>query len=209
MKRLFSSTAVLALAFAAVALPARAQDSPKTVEMQEPQQDAKEMKAESTKAQEMNATAVRAEILWQISDAEKKLVALAEAMPADKYAWRPAQGVRSTGEVFAHVSGANYFLPTLWGGKMPAGVDPRGFEKEGADKAKTLATLKSSFANVRQAIDALTTADLNRPIKIFGHDGTVRAAVMVVATHAHEHLGQAIAYARSNGVTPPWSVKGE
>ncbi|HKI03360.1 MAG TPA: DinB family protein [Thermoanaerobaculia bacterium] len=209
MKRLFSSTAVLALAFAAVALPARAQETPKTVEMQEPQQDEKEMRAEAVKGQAMASAAVRAEIVRQIGDAEKKLVSLAEAMPADKFAWRPAQGVRSAGEVFAHVSSANYFLPTLWGGKMPAGVDPRGFEKEGGDKAKAIATLKSSFANVRQAIDALSDADLDRTVKIFDHDGTVREVVMIVATHAHEHLGQSIAYARSNGVTPPWSVKGE
>jgi uncharacterized damage-inducible protein DinB len=197
MKRFLGSTAILAFAFAAVALPARAQD-------------AKPMEKKAEQKEEMKvAASVRGDIVKQIDDAQKKLIALAEAMPADKYAWRPAEGVRSAGEVFAHVSSANFFFPTLWGGKMPAGVDPRGFEKDGGDKAKTLATLKSSFDNVRQSIDTLSDADLDKPAKIFGREGTVRELLLLVATHAHEHLGQSIAYARSNGVTPPWSVKGQ
>jgi uncharacterized damage-inducible protein DinB len=201
MKRFLGSTAILALAFAAAALPARAQDA-------KPMEKKAEQKAEM-KAEMKPAAGVRGDIVKSIDDAQKKLISLAEAMPADKYGWRPGEGVRSVGEVFAHVSGANFFFPTMWGGKIPAGVDPRGFEKEGGDKAKTLATLKSSFDNVRQAIDALPDADLDRTVKIFDHEGTVREVVLIVATHAHEHLGQAIAYARSNGVTPPWSVQGQ
>jgi uncharacterized damage-inducible protein DinB len=200
-KRFLGSTALLALALATVTLPARAQDA-------KPMEKRAEQKAEA-KAEMKPASGARAEILGQIDEAEKKLVALAEAMPADKYGWRPGQGVRSVGEVFAHVSGANYFLPTLWGGKVPAGVDPRGFDKEAGDKGKTIGSLKKSFESVRQAIGAVSDSDLDRSIKIFGQDGTVRAAVLVVATHAHEHLGQSIAYARMNGVTPPWSVKGQ
>ena len=153
----------------------------------------------------MAKAGVKDEILRQIEDAEKKLVALAEAMPAEKFAWRPGEGVRSTGEVFAHVSGANYFLPTFWGAKMPEGIDPRSFEKDGADKARTLATLKSSFEFARKAISEISDADLDKAIKMFGRDANVREATLVVATHAHEHLGQAIAYARMNKVVPPWS----
>src|SRR5262245_50204223 len=99
-------------------------------------------------AQEQAAAAggsVRDEILAQIADAEKKLTALAEAMPADKYGWRPAEKIRSVGEVFMHVAGGNYFLPTFWGVKPPEGVNPREFEKSGNDKAKVLATMKTSF----------------------------------------------------------------
>jgi len=201
MKRFLGSTAILALAFAAVALPARAQDA-------KPMEKKAEQKAEM-KADMKPSAGARGEIMAQIDAAEKKLVALAEAMPADKYGWRPGQGVRSVGEVFAHVSGANYFLPTLWGGKIPAGVDPRGFEKEGGDKAKTLDTLKKSFENVRQAINAVPDGDLDRTVKVFDHDGAVREVVLIIATHAHEHLGQAIAYARMNSVTPPWSAQGQ
>jgi uncharacterized damage-inducible protein DinB len=114
------------------------------------------------------------------------------------------------GEVFNHVASANYFFPTLWGGKVPAGVNPQSLEKEmSGDKAKTVETLQKSFDNVRQAILAVPEADLDRKIKIFGHDATVRDAMMVVVTHGHEHLGQSIAYARSNGVVPPWSRPGD
>ncbi|HWM94155.1 MAG TPA: DinB family protein [Thermoanaerobaculia bacterium] len=149
--------------------------------------------------------AVRGEILRQIEDAEKKLTALAEAMPAEKYAWRPAEKVRSVGEVFMHVAGGNYFLPTFWGVKPAEGVNPREFEKSGGDKAKVLETMKASFAHVRKAIQDAPEADLSKAVKLFGEDATIRQAMMVVANHNHEHLGQSIAYARMNGVAPPWS----
>ncbi len=149
---------------------------------------------------------IRAMTLRQIVAAQDKLIALAEAMPADKYGWRPGEGVRSVGEVFMHVASANFFLPTFWGAKVPAGVDPRNLEKDGADKAKTVAALKQSFEFVHQAVNALPDSDLHKPIKIFGRDAIVAEAMMGIATHDHEHLGQAIAYARMNGVVPPWSA---
>ena len=152
-----------------------------------------------------NTGDVRAEILAQIADAEEKLTALAEAMPADKFGWRPAEKVRSVGEVFMHVAGGNYFLPTFWGVKVPEGTNPREFEPSGGDKAKVLATMKTSFEHLRAAIKNAPEADLGKTIKLFGEDATLRQAMMVSANHAHEHLGQSIAYARMNGVAPPWS----
>ena len=150
--------------------------------------------------------AIKAEILRQIDDAEKKILQLAEATPAEKYAWRPAEKIRSTGEVFMHIAGGNYFLPTFWGAKMPEGVNPREFDKSAADKAKVIDTLKKSFAHARESINGTTDADLDKATKFFGQDGTVREVILLVATHAHEHLGQSIAYARMNGVVPPWSA---
>lgn len=151
---------------------------------------------------------VRGEILRSVGDAEKKLTALAEAMPAEKYAWRPGEKVRSVGEVFMHVAGGNYFLPTFWGVKPPEGVNPREFEASGADKAKVVATMKASFEHVRKAIQNAPEADLTKTIDIFGNSGTIREAMMLAANHNHEHLGQSIAYARMNAVTPPWSAGG-
>jgi uncharacterized damage-inducible protein DinB len=148
----------------------------------------------------------RALIDRQVTAAEKKLIALAEATPAEKYGWRPGAGVRSTGEVFMHVASSNYFLPTFWGAKIPAGVDPRGLEKEGGDKAKTVAALKASFESLHQAVAAVADSDLEKPVKFFGHDTTVGEVMLGVATHCHEHLGQSIAYARTNGIVPPWSA---
>lgn len=148
----------------------------------------------------------RAMVWRQIAAAQEKLISLAEATPADKYGWRPGEGVRSVGEVYMHVASANYFLPTFWGAKIPAGVDPRTLEKDGADKAKTVAALKQSFDFVHQAINALPDSDLHKPIKIFGRDAVVAEAMLGIATHDHEHLGQAIAYARMNAIVPPWSA---
>ncbi len=142
----------------------------------------------------------------QIATAQRELLALADAVPAEKYSWRPAQGVRSVGEVYMHVASANYFLPTFWGTKIPAGVDPRTLEKDGGDKAKTVAALKASFEHLHQAIDNLPDADLGKPVNFFGHQATVADIVLGAGSHAHEHLGQSIAYARSNGVVPPWSA---
>jgi uncharacterized damage-inducible protein DinB len=190
MRRLFASTALLTLV---LAVPALAQDK------------AMEKKAEAKPAA---ASGVKADVVRSLDDAQQKLVALAEAMPAEKYTWRPGEGVRSVGEVFAHVAGGNYFLPTLWGAKPPAGVNPRGFEKEGGDKAKTIDNLKKSFDAVKQSIAAVPDAELGKTVKVFDHDGTVSEVLLIIATHAHEHLGQSIAYARTNGVVPPWSRQG-
>ena len=153
------------------------------------------------------APSVRAVALRQLAAAEKKLMSLADATPAEKFGWRPAEGVRSVGEVYMHVASANYFLPTFWGAKLPAGVDPRGLEKEGADKAKTVAALRQSFEFLHQAIDAVPEADLGRQVAVFGQQATVGEVMVGVATHSHEHLGQSIAYARMNGIVPPWSAK--
>ncbi|HSU81868.1 MAG TPA: DinB family protein [Thermoanaerobaculia bacterium] len=196
MKRLFGSAAVLALA-CVLALPVQAQTA-KTME--------KTAKKEDMREQMKSTGGVRGSILFQIDQAREKLIALANAMPADKYGWKPGEGVRSTGEVFNHVAAANYFLPTFWGAKVPAGVNPQTLEKEmSGDKAKTVEVLTKSFDNLREAILAVPDSDLDRKIKLFGQDATVRDAMMVLASHAHEHLGQSIAYARSNGVVPPWS----
>jgi uncharacterized damage-inducible protein DinB len=151
------------------------------------------------------AAGVRADILAQIDDAEKKLLALAEATPADKFGWRPAEGVRTAGQVYAHVAGGNYFLMTFWGAKAPAGVDPRSFEAAAGDKAATIQSLRQSFEHVRGEIAKVSDADLDKPVEMFGRQSTVRGAMLTVASHAHEHLGQAIAYARSSGIVPPWS----
>jgi uncharacterized damage-inducible protein DinB len=169
---------------------------------------AKDKATEMAKDAMGKPSGVRADILAQIQDAETKLLALAEATPADKFGWRPAEGVRTTGQVFAHVAGGNYFLATFWGVQPPAGVDPRSFEAAAGDKAATIERLRQSFEHVRGAIEKASDADLDKAIEMFGHPSTVRGAMLTTASHAHEHLGQAIAYARSNGIVPPWSRQG-
>lgn len=146
----------------------------------------------------------KSELLANLDGTEKKFVSLAEAMPADKFGWRPAEGVRSVSEVFMHVVGANYMIPTAIGAKTPAGIT-RDMEKTVTDKAKIVEHLKQSFAHVRQALDA-ASADPAKATKLFGRESTYGNVNLLIITHLHEHLGQSIAYARVNKVTPPWSA---
>jgi len=150
-------------------------------------------------------TGYRSEVLAEVMIQEDKFNRLAEAIPADKYTWRPAADVRSFAEVFMHVSAANYNLYKLVGTPPPAGFDVKGFEKSTTDKAKVVATLKDSFAHAKKAITAMPDADLEKSLDWFGGKNTERGILLFVVRHAAEHLGQSIAYARVIGVTPPWT----
>ncbi len=147
----------------------------------------------------------RAEVLAEVRVQEDKFVRLAEAIPADKYSWRPAPDVRSIGEVFLHVAAAGYNLPKLIGTPPPAGFDGKNFDKSTTDKGKIISTLKDSFAHEKKAILAMPDADLDKPLDWFGGKNTERGILLFITRHAAEHLGQSIAYARSVGVVPPWT----
>ena len=130
-------------------------------------------------------------------------------MPADKYSWRPAPGVRSVGEVYLHVVGGNSFIPTFLGAPPMEGVS-RETEKTVTDKAQIVALSKKSIENARAAAANVPEADLNKKVKTFGgREMSERQVLLILLNHLHEHLGQSIAYARSNGVTPPWSRHSE
>lgn len=146
---------------------------------------------------------VQSDILANLEATQKKVVSLAEAIPADKYTWRPAEGVRSISEVFMHIAGANYMIPSALGVKSPGTVTP-GMEKSVTDKAKVVEHLKESFGHVKKALEGVD--DLSKATKLFGRDNTYGGVEILIISHLHEHLGQAIAYARMNKVTPPWSA---
>jgi len=150
-------------------------------------------------------TGYRSEILAEVMIQEDKFTRLAEAIPVDKYNWRPAPDVRSFAEVFLHVSAANYNLYKLVGTPPPEAVDIKGLEKSTTDKAKVIATLKDSFAHAKTAIKAMTDADLEKSLDWFGGKNTQRGILLFIVRHAAEHLGQSIAYARFAGITPPWT----
>lgn len=147
----------------------------------------------------------RSEVLSEVIVQEDKFTRLAEAIPADKYTWRPAPDVRSFAEVFLHVSAANYNLYTLVGAKVPDGLDVRNLGKSTTDKAKVVATIKDSFAHAKAAIKAMPDADLEKSMDWFGGKNTERGVLLFIVRHAAEHLGQSIAYARMAGITPPWT----
>jgi uncharacterized damage-inducible protein DinB len=147
----------------------------------------------------------RAEFLAEVAFYEQRYTRLAQAIPAEKYTWRPAEGVRSVGEVYAHMVAANYGTARALGTPFPAGVDPKAIMANAGDKAKTVPALKDSFAHFRQAVLSLSDADLDKPLKMFGQQTTYRGAFILITGHTGEHLGQSIAYARMNGIVPPWT----
>jgi len=146
---------------------------------------------------------LKKDLTFWLDDAGSKLVQLAEAMPQDKYSWAPAEGVRSFSEVCMHAAMANYFFPTLVGVTPDVALD-KGMEKV-TDKAKVVSALKGSLAFVRKVIIEMPDSSFERATSIFGTQGTYQGVFLLALSHNHEHLGQAIAYARMNAVTPPWS----
>lgn len=153
------------------------------------------------------ASGVKGEMLMWIQDAEDKLMQLAEAIPESKYGWSPDKGVRTVGEVFMHVSAANYGLPNFIGIPAPEGFKFDTFEHSLTTKAEIVKTLADSFAHMKRGLETMSDADMNKPAEFFGMKTTARGAYLLLLSHAHEHLGQAIAYARSNKVAPPWTAK--
>lgn len=153
---------------------------------------------------------VMGDLLTDVAELEKKVLGLARAMPEGTYSWRPSEGVRSTGEVFQHIVADNYFLPALMNIPAPkeTGITAKyetaaAFEKRPMTREVIIAELEKSFAFLRTSMNGATEAQLS---ETFGQRKTTgRALWITTATHLHEHLGQLIAYARANKVTPPWS----
>lgn len=161
--------------------------------------------AKAQPAQSKAATAkpqgFRAEFLTNLDDVQQKILELAESVPAEKYAWRPAPGVRSISEVYMHIAGGNYFLASFLG--LDAPKTKGDIEKTITKKADVVAELRRSFEHLRNAANG--SSDLEKPVKMFGQQTTHRGVLVTTLSHLHEHLGQSVAYARMNGVVPPWS----
>jgi uncharacterized damage-inducible protein DinB len=168
--------------------------------------------AVATPLQAQTREGLMGDLLRDINDVQSKMVGLAKAMPQGTYAWRPSEGTRSTGEVFAHVASDNYFMPAAIGTAAPADTGitsdyktTTAYEKRTMTRDQLIAELDKSFAFLKAAMTAMPDAKLNEPINVFGQKMTNRSLWVTTTTHLHEHLGQLIAYARSNKVTPPWS----
>ena len=122
-------------------------------------------------------------------------------MCTKQYDWKPGQGVRSVGDVFNLIVRENGVLLGVPSGSPNAPAKPEPI----TDPEKMQDTLRTSYATLQKAIAELPDADLQTPVKLFGRDMTKQDALMHLLEDQHEHLGQSIAYARRNGVVPPWS----
>jgi uncharacterized damage-inducible protein DinB len=145
------------------------------------------------------------EFLGQFNSSMSKFIALAEAMPAEKYAWSPGAGVMSVAKVYAHVAHYNYRYPSQnMGVALPASVRLDTLEAVAA-KAQVLALLRQSQEYVRTAVKQMPESQLAASTRLYGRDVQRWAVLFQLLAHMNEHLGQSIAYARMNGVVPPWS----
>jgi uncharacterized damage-inducible protein DinB len=130
----------------------------------------------------------------------EKFTGLARVM-SGKYDWKPGQGVRSVGDVFNLIVKENGMLADVLSGASNTEAKPAPIN----DPEKLQDALRVSYVNLQKAITALSDKDLQTPVKMFGRDMTKFGALMLILQDQHEHLGQSIAYARSNGVVPAWS----
>jgi uncharacterized damage-inducible protein DinB len=164
----------------------------------------------------VNATPamLRAEYQNNMKGVEEKVVGLAEAFPEAKYSWRPAAGVRSVSEVLMHIASEHYvYMPMTFGVNPPAdlnmgtGRDALAALEKVTAKAEVIRHLKASFAYQRTVLESVDAKLATGKVKSFGAEHSVASLFNEYIADQHEHLGQLIAYARMNGVVPPWSKK--
>ncbi len=156
----------------------------------------------------MSAQTFQEETANDLTGVRDKFLGLARTMPDDAMIWRPEEGVRSVSEVYMHIALANIgLMSNFWGADQPTNMRPEwGTEGEQVmDRASILAAIETGFDHVINTIRAMPDSQLTQPASVFGRPANVMAGIMLIRSHSHEHLGQSIAYARSNGVVPPWS----
>jgi len=149
---------------------------------------------------------MKAQAALDLQQLQQKFTALAGAIPQEKYTWRPAEGVRSISELFLHVAAAGFNFPVARGTAPFPGFDAKDFEKSTTDKAKVVDWLNKSFTYAIASVQSMSNADFAKLLPKLGPDANQGDVVYLMVTHAHEHLGQAIANARANGIVPPWTA---
>jgi uncharacterized damage-inducible protein DinB len=152
---------------------------------------------------------MKGQSLADLAVVQKKFVDLANAVPADKFTWRPSVDSRSFAEVFLHVAGERYGILGLMGATPPQGYDRKKFEKSTTDKAQIIAELNKSWAFTQQTINGISNADFAKLLPKLGPQANEGDVVYILVADAHEHLGQLVAYARENGIVPPWTVEAQ
>src|SRR5262245_7447361 len=149
--------------------------------------------------------------LHQVDLVEDNALRLAEAMPADKYDFRPAgpafAGVRTFGEQVKHIATMIYMTAAIvLEEKSPygPGANDNGPE-EVQGKEQILQYFKASLAYARKAMSSLDEKNQLDPIKTYFGPMPRVAVAAGVAFHSYDHYGQMVVYARMNGIVPPAS----
>ena len=150
---------------------------------------------------------MKAQALLDLGRVQDKFVQLANAVPADKFTWRPSDDSRSFAEVFLHVAGERYQILKLMGATPPSDFNGKTFQKSTTDKAQIVDQLNKSWDWTQKAINGMTNADFAKLLPALGPQANAGDVVYILVSDAHEHLGQSIAYARVNGIVPPWTVE--
>jgi hypothetical protein len=149
---------------------------------------------------------MKGQSLADLQVVQNKMVALVNAIPADKMTWRPSPDSRSFAEVFLHVAGERYQILGLGGAVPPANFDGKTYEKSTTDKAQLVAELNRTWDFAQKTINAMSNADFAKPVPKLGPEANAGDVVYILVADAHEHLGQLVAYARENGIVPPWTA---
>jgi uncharacterized damage-inducible protein DinB len=173
--------------------------------------DASAQSADATASADHTAPSydMKAQSLQDLQGMQKKFVDLANALPADKLTWRPSADSRSFAEVFLHVSGERYQILELMGTPPPAGFDGKTFEKSTTDRAQLVEELNKSWEFAQKAINGMTNADFAKLLPKLGPQANAGDVIYILVADAHEHLGQSVAYARENGIVPPWTAEAQ
>lgn len=149
---------------------------------------------------------MKAQALLDLETMQKKFVDLANALPADKLTWRPTADSRSFAEVFLHVAAERYGILGMMGAEAPAGVDRKALEKSTTDRARVVDELNKSWEFTQKTINGMTNAEFAKLLPKLGPQANAGDVVYILVADNHEHLGQSVAYARENGITPPWTI---
>ena len=152
---------------------------------------------------------MKAQALLDLQGVNKKCVDLANALPSDKLTWRPSPDARSFAEVFLHVAGERYGILSIMGANPPAGFKAREFEKSTTEKDRIVDDLNQSWDFANKTIHDMSNADFAKLLPKLGPQANEGDVVYILVADAHEHLGQLIAYARQNGIVPPWTVEAQ
>jgi uncharacterized damage-inducible protein DinB len=150
---------------------------------------------------------MKAQALLDLQGVNKKCVDLAEALPSDKLTWRPSPDTRSFAEVLLHVAGERYGFLSLLGANPPAGFKAGEFDKSTIERDRIVEALNQSWDFTNKTINGMSNADFAKLLPKLGPQANEGDVVYLLVADAHEHLGQLVAYARQNGIVPPWTLE--